>query len=175
MRNLLHPILYGTVLAAGAIILLGCATGRTDLSCEGLVSVETVPSEKVDVLSACVWQTEDEVLVYGTLRRRVYSTRPLAVHVHAIVQGPDGAVLEETCTPDVYVPQRRQGRHIRWSRFRAPLAAVPPQGSTVILSPHKAHPAQSDTGSRSTACRHTGSALVYTSFVSCGLECSNSL
>ncbi|MDI6451798.1 hypothetical protein [Anaerobaca lacustris] len=114
----MHPILSGTLLATVAMVLLGCATDRTDLSCKGLVSVETRPSERVDILSACVWQTEDEVLVYGTLRRRVYSTRPLAVHVHAVVQSPDGAVLEETCTPDVYVSQRRQGRHTRWSRFR---------------------------------------------------------
>jgi hypothetical protein len=33
---------------------------------------------------------------------------------------------------------------------------------------------QSDTGSWLIACRSTGSTLVYTSFVSCGLECSKS-
>jgi len=68
MRNLLHSVLSATLLATIAFVLLGCATGRTDLSCKGLVSIETVPSDKVDILSACVWQNEDEVLVYGTLR-----------------------------------------------------------------------------------------------------------
>ncbi len=136
MRHLSHAILSGAILAV--MVLLGCATARTDLSCEGLVSIETVPSDKVDILSACVWQTEDEVVVYGTLRRRVYTTHPMAVHVHAVVQDPDGTVVEEPCTPNVYVPQRRHGRQTRWQRFRVPLAVVPPQGSRVLLSTHNA-------------------------------------
>jgi hypothetical protein len=132
------------VTIAGGLLLLvtatlhGCCMGRIDLCREGGVSIAGRPSDKVEILWADVWQTDEEVLVYAALRRRAYTRCPMKVDVDVMVTGPDGAVLEETRLSEVRIPARCCRRMTCWERFRAPLAAVPPTGSKVIISVHDA-------------------------------------
>lgn len=128
---------YGALCGVFLVIVFavgGCCGDRTFLCRNGTVSIETRSSDEVEIRYACVWQTRDKVVVYGHLRRRVYSCCPMEVRLDAVVLGPDGSVLEETCVPRVYVPWRRHGCSTRSERFKAILASVPPKGSRVIIS-----------------------------------------
>jgi len=69
-----------------AVVLSGCCTGRIRLCHESVVSVAGRPSDKVQILWAHVWQTEEEVIVCGALRRRAYRI-PLELGTYVFALG----------------------------------------------------------------------------------------
>ena len=48
----------------------GCATNRVDLVDKGVVSVETVPGKRIDILWIDVYRQGGDSIIYGALQQR---------------------------------------------------------------------------------------------------------
>ncbi len=142
----LWTLAWGIQLSA----LSGCAVPGENISKKGLVTVERVPSQKVDILRADVYRTDEGLTVRGVVRRRAYSSQPLLVHVDAIVVSGDGEILQEATGRDVWVPRRLAGKGFNYNDFEIRLPLVPPEGGTVKLvchaGSHEVHVAMDPSG-----------------------------
>jgi hypothetical protein len=98
-------------------IMSGCSGSRVSLVDQGIVSVEAKPSKNVGILWTDVYQDGEDIIVYGVVQRRSHTSYPLKTHVDVAILSPDGEVLQEARTPDVYVPRRIPGKGINWNRF----------------------------------------------------------
>lgn len=128
--------LSAVVLTVSLLALAGCASLGENISQEGKVAVERVPSAKVDILRADVYQQEENVAVRGVLQRHNHTTEPLQVHIDATILSGDGRVLTETIGRDVWVPRRSPGKGFQSNEFDLPLPVTPPEGSTLKLVCH---------------------------------------
>jgi len=125
----------GVCLGLLAIAASGCATNRVSLIDKGVVSLETVPNERADILWADVYVDGEDNVVYGTLQRRSHTSYPIKTHVDVTISSPDGVILEQSRTPDIYVPRRRPGKGISFKRFKSRFANIP-TGSKVTMAVH---------------------------------------
>jgi len=132
VRMNLLTVVWGVQLSA----LSGCAVPGENISKKGVVTVQRVPSAKVDILWADVYQIEDSLIVRGVVRRRNYSSQSLKVHVDVAVLSGDGNVLREAVGPDVWVPRRLAGKGFNYDQFEVRLPVAPPEGGTVKLVCH---------------------------------------
>ncbi|MHC4645871.1 MAG: hypothetical protein ACYTBJ_10225 [Planctomycetota bacterium] len=117
-------------------IISGCATNRTDLVDEGIVSVETVPSERVKVLWTDVYQDGQDWVVYGVLHRRSQTSCPIRAHVDISILSADGTILEEARTEEIHVAGHVPGKGINWTPFQVRFPGSPPKNSNVRLVVH---------------------------------------
>lgn len=132
----LRAILATAMCGAQLSILAGCAAPGENLSDKGGVAVQRVSSAKVDILWADVYRTDESLVVRGAVRHHHYSSRPVKVHVDAVVLGGDGAVLEETIGPDIWVPRRLLGKGLNYKSFELCLPVAVPEGGTIRLVCH---------------------------------------
>ena len=132
VRMSLLTVVWGTQVAG----LSGCAVPGENISKKGVLTVQRVPSTKVDILWADVYKIEDSLVVRGVVRRRNYSSQPLQVHVDVAVLSAAGKTLEEAIGRDVWVPRRLPGKGFNYDPFEVRLAVVPPEGGTVKLVCH---------------------------------------
>lgn len=123
-------------LLAVALALSGCSVPGENLSKKGLVTVERVSSQKVDILWADVYRIDEGLRVRGVVRQRSYSSQPLLIHVDAAVLSSGGEALKEATGRDVWVPRRRVGKGFNYGDFEIRLPIAPPEGSTVKLVCH---------------------------------------
>ena len=116
-------------------VMSGCSSNRISLVDQGIVSVETKASKNVGILWTDVYQDGEDIIVYGVVRRRSHTSYPLKTHVDVTILAPDGEVLQEARTPDIYVPRRIPGKGINWKRFEVRFPDVP-QNSRVQAVAH---------------------------------------
>ncbi len=129
----------GLLMAMWAVLLSalpGCTVPGENISRKGVVTVQRVPSAKVDILWANVYQVEDAMVVRGVVRRRERSSYPLLVHIDAAVWSRDGEILKEEMGQDVRVPRRLAGKGLNYNDFEICLPITPPTGGTVKLVCH---------------------------------------
>jgi len=117
-----------------AIAFSGCSS-RNSLVEQGIASIETEPSKKVEILWMDVFRQGEEIIVYGVVRRRSHTIHPLRTHVNVAILTPDGKVLREARTPDIYVPRFTPGKGINWKRFEIRFPDIP-EHFTVRAAPH---------------------------------------
>jgi hypothetical protein len=116
--------------------LTGCATNRIDLVDSGVLTLEKQATGKVYIAWSDAYEDGDGFVVTGVLRRRDTVGLPIKAHVDITIQSPDGKVLNEGRSSDVYVPRRIIGRGQSLQRFRVSFPQIPPQGSLVRLVSH---------------------------------------
>ena len=136
MNRILSVTTIISALGMAALFIGGCATNRVDLVDKGLVSVETVPSEKVKILWTDVYLDGEETIVYGVIQRRSHTSYPLRTHVDVTVYSSEGKTLHEARTQDIYVPGRIPGKGISWKRVKIRLPEIPPQNSMISMTVH---------------------------------------
>ncbi len=107
-----------------AIVISGCSN-RISLVEQGVASVETKPSKNVEILWIDVLRDGEEIMVCGVVRRRYHTLYPLKTHVDAAILTPDGKVLREAHTPDIYVPMFVPCKGINWKRFEVRFPDMP--------------------------------------------------
>ena len=123
-------------LAVVLIALSGCASSRTNLVKNGMVSVERLPSKgNAHIFKVYVYQEGDELVVSGRVTRRFKYLLSSQGHVDIAILSPKGEVIGKASTS--YIPRivRREGQH-RASYFTARFSVIPPKASTVRLSYH---------------------------------------
>ena len=97
-------------------IVSGCSS-RNSLVRQGIASVETKPSNKVEILWTDVYKEGEDIIVYGAVRRRSRTSHPLKTHVAVTILTTDGRILREARTPDIYVPRLLPGKGVNFRRF----------------------------------------------------------
>ncbi|MFC1603932.1 hypothetical protein ACFL5F_02795 [Planctomycetota bacterium] len=124
MNNKFSSIAVTAALSILAIVISGC-NSRISLVEQGIASVETKPSKNVEILWTDVFRDGNEIIVYGVVRRRHHTIYPLKTHVDATILTPDGKVLREAHTPDIYVPRFVPGKGINFKRFEIRFPDMP--------------------------------------------------
>lgn len=97
--------------------VFGCSSSRISLVDQGGITVEKRPSNRVKFLWTDVYHKGNNVIIHVALQRRSYTSYLLKTHVDVKVVATDGKVIQETCTPDFFVPLRRPGKGINWKSF----------------------------------------------------------
>ena len=118
------------------IVISGCATNRIDLVDSGVLSLEQHTMGKVYIAWSDAYEDGDGFVVTGVLKRRGTIGMPIKAHVDVTVLSPDGKVLDEARSSDVYVPRRITGRGQSLQRFRVRFPSIPAEGSKVSIVTH---------------------------------------
>jgi hypothetical protein len=124
VNNKPSNIAVAAALSILAIVISGCSS-RNSLVEQGIASVETKPSKKVEILWTDVYKDGEEIIVYGVVRRCSHTSYPLRTHVVATILTPDGKNLREGRSPDIYVPRFLPGKGINFKRFEIHFKDVP--------------------------------------------------
>ncbi|MHC5060257.1 MAG: hypothetical protein ACYTFK_04130 [Planctomycetota bacterium] len=137
MKNKLLSLVVAIVLGLAAFVIPGCAGDRKDLVDSGVLSLENHAPGKVYIAWNDAYEDGDGFVITGVLRRLDQLGGPIRTHVDVTVLSPDGTVLDEARSSDMYVSRRITGRsYLSFKRFRVPLAEVPPKGSKVRVVTH---------------------------------------
>lgn len=113
------------------------AANRTDLVKSGVVTIEQQRTGKAYIAWSSAYKEKGGLVITGVLRRRDHVGRPIKTHVDVTIVSPDGTVLDEARSSDVYVSRRITGRgHLSFERFKIRIPSVPAQGSLVRLISH---------------------------------------
>ena len=133
MKKKLLSLVIATVFSSLAIIISGCATDRVDLVDTGVLSLEQHTTGKVYIAWSDAYEDGDGFVVSGVVRRRDTVGRPIKVHVDVTILSPDGKVLDEGRSSDIYVPRRIVGRGQSLKRFSVRFGSIPAEGSKVSI------------------------------------------
>lgn len=133
-RNL--PAGVVTFFAVTAAIVSGCAANRVDLVDGGLLTLEPHATGKVSIAWSSAHKENEGLVIAGVLTRHDHVGLPIRAHVDITVLSPEGRTLDESRTPDTYVPAHVTGRGQRLKRFEVRFPHLPPQGSSVRLVCH---------------------------------------
>lgn len=135
--NIMHCVGRATLLlVATAAIVSGCAVHCDDLVRAGVLTLEPHSAGKVSIAWSSACRQKDNLVIAGVLMRQDHVGLPIKAHVDITVLSPEGRALEESRTPDVYVPAHVTGRGQKFKRFEVRFRHVPPEGSTVRLVCH---------------------------------------
>jgi len=134
-RSVVRIVIF---LAVTPALISGCATDRVDLVDSGVLTLEQHSTGKVFIAWSSAYEDGDGFVVAGVLMRHDHVGLPVRAHVDAAILSPDGRVLDESRTPDIYVPPHVTGRAQKLRRFKVRFTNVPPQGSSVRLVCHSA-------------------------------------
>ncbi|MFB0553258.1 MAG: hypothetical protein ACETWQ_08085 [Phycisphaerae bacterium] len=139
MKRKFFVVAIGMCLGMLATVIPGCATNRVDLVDQGIVSVETKPSKRVNILWTDVYRDGEDIVIYGVVQRRSRTSYPIKTHVDVIIFFPDGTILQEARTPDIYVPRRIPGKGINWKRFELRFPEISPSSKIRFVAHEDLH------------------------------------
>jgi hypothetical protein len=125
-------------LGISAIVISGCAEEyRTDLVKSGVLSLEKHSMGQVYIAWTNAYEDGDDFVITGALGRRGRVGGAIKVHVDITILSPDGTILGEARSTDVYVSRRITGsRYLKIERFEVRFPSIPPQGSSVHVISH---------------------------------------
>ena len=118
-------------------IVSGCTMNRIDLVDRGVLSLEQHNTGKVYIAWSGAYGQDDSFVVTGVLRRRDSVGTAIRAHVDVTILSPDGTILDEARSGDVYVSRRIAGRsYLSFERFKLRFSDIPAKGSLVHLVSH---------------------------------------
>jgi hypothetical protein len=137
MKKKVLSLLITTVFSLLAFLIPGCAMNRVDLVDAGILSLEQHRTGKVYIAWSGAYEQDDSCVITGVLRRRDPIGTAIRTHVDVTVLSPEGVILDEARSSDVYVARRITGRsYLSFERFKVCLANIPAMGSSVRLVSH---------------------------------------
>ncbi len=102
-----------------------------------MISLEQCNTGKVYIAWSGAYEQEDGFVITGVLRRRDHVGMPIRTHVDVTVLSPDGTILDEARSSDVYVARRITGRsYLSFERFKVHFPNIPATGSSVRVVSH---------------------------------------
>ena len=103
----------------------------------GLIKLEQAKNSKVYIAWSSAFEEDDGLVITGILRRSDHVGIPVRVHVDVYVLSPEGTILNEVRSSDVYVSRRVAGRSCMSSeRFEVYLPNIPTEDSLVRVVSH---------------------------------------
>lgn len=137
MRKKVLSLMIATVFGILTIIISGCATNRIDLVDTGRLNLEQHNTGKVYIAWSGAYEQDDGFVITGVLRRRDHIGTAIRTHVDVTILSPDGTILDEARSSNVYVARRISGRsYLSFERFKVCLANMPAKESLVRLVSH---------------------------------------
>lgn len=117
------------------ISISGCSTLGYKLAQDDAIKIETLKqSNIVEVLSASVYEKNNKLAVFGSIRRIPGSHGRAKGHVNIKVIDPVGKILSEKT---VFPRPRYAHSNASTFRFSAYLDMAPPAGSVIQVAAHK--------------------------------------
>ena len=136
MEKKVLSLVIAMVFGILTIVISGCATDRVDLVDSGVLSLEQHTTGKVYIVWSDAYEDGDGFVVTGVLRRRDTVGLPIKVYVDVTILSPDGKVLDEGRSSDIYVPRHIIDRAQSLRRFRVRFPSIPAEGSKVSIVTH---------------------------------------
>jgi hypothetical protein len=119
------------VMALTIGFVCGCMAEPKSLVDAGQVRLEKQNAGKVYVVWSDAYRQDKGFKVTGVIKRRDRVGTPIKIRVNVSILGPDGALVAERHSPDIYVPRRIIGRGQSSKRFAIHFAVTPPPGSLI--------------------------------------------
>ena len=141
MRNRISIVAVTVVVGILATGLSGCAANRVDLVESGAVALRNEATGKVQVAWSDAYKENNGFTVTGVLRRRDTVGSALKAHTDVTIVSPEGEVVAQARSRDIYVPRRIAGRsYLSRKRFRVHFPQMPPTGSKItVVACSRAH------------------------------------
>ena len=136
MKRQLLMITVGMGLGMLVVAISGCATNRVDLVANGVLTFEEQTSGKVYIPWSDAYKDGDGFVVTGVLRRHDHVGLAIKTHVDVKVLSPDGTVIDQARSSDVYVPRHITGRTQSFKRFKVRFPSIPAKNSKVSVVAH---------------------------------------
>ena len=137
MKKKVLSLVIVTVFCFLTFLIPGCAMNRVDLVDAGMLSLEQHNTGKVYIAWSGAYEQDDGFVISGVLRRRDSVGTAIRTHVDVTVLSPDGTILDEARSSDVYVARRITGRsYLSFERFKVRFPDVPATGSSVRVVSH---------------------------------------
>ena len=137
MKKKVLSLVIATVFSLLTFLLPGCAMNRVDLVDTGKLSLEQHRTGKVYIAWSGAYEQDDSFVISGVLRRRDSVGTAIRTHVDVTVFSPDGTILDEARSSDVYVARRITGRsYLSFERFKVRFPDIPATGSSVRVVSH---------------------------------------
>jgi len=130
--KLVAVMVFGMLIA----VISGCVTDSVDLVDSGVLSIEQHTTGKVYIVWSGAYEDGDGFVVTGVLRRRDTVGLPIKVHVDVTILSPDGKMLDEGRSSNIYVPRRIVGRGQSSKRFKVRFPNIPAEGSKASIVVH---------------------------------------
>lgn len=132
-RKVLISVVYVSLVVMAGFIS-GCAGNRIDLVGSNVLTIEKQSSGKVYIPWCDAYKDNDGFIVNGVLRRSDSVGLAIKTNVLVTVLSPEGTVLDEAKSSDIYVPRRAIGKYKSLNRFKIHLDEIPPRGSLVQVT-----------------------------------------
>lgn len=137
MKKKYLNLAFGLVFGLIFFIVSSCAQPRANLVDSGVLTLEQQARGKVYIAWADAYEDEGGFVVTGVLRRHDHVGLPIKTHVNIVVLSPDGTIIDEARSSDVYVSRRITRRGYKsFERFKVRFPGVPAQGSSVRITSH---------------------------------------
>ncbi|MHC4244219.1 MAG: hypothetical protein ACYS3N_01925 [Planctomycetota bacterium] len=137
MKKKILSLVITTVFGILTIIVPSCVANRVNLVDSGVLSLEQHRTGKVYIAWSGAYEQDDGFVITGVLRRRDRVGMAIRAHVDVTVLSPDGIILDEARSSDVYVARRITGRsYLSFERFKVRFPNIPAMGSSVRLVSH---------------------------------------
>ncbi|NQT03450.1 MAG: hypothetical protein HQ580_15595 [Planctomycetes bacterium] len=137
MKKKVFSLVVAMVLGMLNVLISGCAANRVDLVDNGVLRLEQRNMGKVYIAWSGAYEQDDGFVITGVLRRRDHVGMPIRTHVDVTVLSPDGTILDEARSSDVYVARHITGRsYLSFERFKVRFTNIPAMGSSVRVVSH---------------------------------------
>lgn len=137
MKTMLSASLIAIGFSMLSVVLSGCNVNRADLVDGDIISLEQQNTGKVYIAWGGAYEQDDRFVVTGVLRRRDSVGMPIKTHVDVTILSPEGMILEEARSSDVYVSRHITGRsYLSFERFKVYFPKIPVKDSSVRLVSH---------------------------------------
>lgn len=137
MKTLLSVSLIAMGFSVLSVVISGCTANRVDLVDTGTLSLKQHNTGKVYIAWSGAYEQGDVFVIRGVLRRRECVGAAIRAHVDVAVLSPNGTILDEARSSDIYVARRITGRsYLSFERFKICLANITDIGSSVRLVSH---------------------------------------
>lgn len=118
-------------------VIPGCAMNRVDLADTGRIKLVQGKMSKAYIVWSSAYEKDDGLVITGILRRHDHVGIPIRAHVDVYVVSPEGTILSEVRSSDVYVSRRITGRSCLGSeRFTVNLPNMPAKESLIRVVSH---------------------------------------
>ncbi len=131
MRNRFLAAMGLVVLGAVISSVSGCMAKCESMVDTGILQLEKRSTGKVHIVWSDAHEHKGGFVVSGVVRRRDRVGLPIKTRVNVTILAPNGTLITERRSADIYVPRRITGKGQSPKRFAMHFAETPPPGSLI--------------------------------------------